>query len=239
MGIVLLALLFSFYKWTIAKKQWETVKKDFFILPYQPTKTEIDSLEGIWLSYTGSPQARSSDPNRYHMVISNILEVKHKEGYFTFNRYGASFNHVGYMQYDAPWIVSIHSFAKNNTGSLESPKHSLMRLDSEKKFIPVISASWNFDAGNQNKMIGIREVYIKQGKGGRIEEIINSPENVSCRCKIIKWHQEATNVKSFYLINELLDTLTDQTLKNLLNEKSILPRVPQEVTIFSADTTRS
>jgi hypothetical protein len=236
LGMVLLMSLFLLYKWTTTKKQWETTKKNLFILPYQPTKAEIDSLEGVWLSYTGSPQARSSDPKRYHMIISNVVEVKYKDGYFTFNRYGASFDHVGYMQYEAPWIVSIHSFAKNNMGSLESPKHSLMRLDREKHFVPVISASWNFDAGSQNKIIGIREVYSKQGKDGWIEEIINSPENVSCQCKIIKWHQEARNVRSFYLKNELLDTLTDQTLKNLLDEKSILPRVPQEVSILSADT---
>jgi hypothetical protein len=225
-----------FYKWTATKEQLTTVKRDLFILPHQPSKAEIDSLEGIWLSYTGSPQARSSDPDRYHMIISNVLEVKYKEGYFTFTRYGANFNHVGYMQFDAPWLVAIHSFAKNNSGSLESPKYSLMRLDGERGFIPVVSASWNFDTGDRNKMIGIREVYIKQGKGGSIEEIINSTENVSCRCKIIKWHQERDNEKTFYLKNELLDTLSDQTLKSLLDEKSILPRVPQEVTIFSTDT---
>jgi cell division protein FtsB len=236
LGFVLLVSLFFFYQWTSTRKVWEGAKKDLFILPYQPTKAEIDSLEGVWLSYTASPQARSSDPNRYHLVIANVLDVKYKDGYFTFNRYGASFDHVGYMQYDAPWLVSIHSFAKNNIGRLESPKHSLMRLEGVKHLIPVISASWNFDVGNQNKIIGIREVYSKQGTGGRIEEIINSPENVSCRCKIIKWHQDAKGVRQFYLRNELLDTLADQTLKNLLDEKSILPRLPNEVTVFSADT---
>lgn len=236
-GVFLLTVAFLLYKWTTTRTQLATIKKDFFILPYQPTKAEVDSLEGIWLSYTGSPQARSSDPNRYHIVISNILEVSYKQGYFTFNRYGASFNHVGYMQFDAPWLVSIHSYAKNSNGSLESPKHSLMLLNGPGQVIPVISASWNFDAGNQNKLIGIREVYIKQGKGGRVEEIINSTENVSCRCKIINWFPAPNSKRTFHLKNELLDTLPDPRLKNLLDEKSILPRLPQEVTIFSADTT--
>ena len=235
-GIGVLALAFLLYQWTTTRSTLESIKNDLFILPYQPTKAEIDSLEGIWLSYTGSPQARSSDPNRYHMVISNILEVKYKQGYFTFHRYGASFNHVGYMQFDAPWMVSIHSYAKNSRGSLESPKHSLMMLNEPGPVIPIISASWNFDAGNQNKLIGIREVYIKQGNGGRIEEIINSTENVSCRCKIIKWFPAPNSEQTFYLKNELLDTLRDQRLKNLLDEKSILPRLPEELTIFSADT---
>ena len=236
LGVVLLTLFFFLYKWRTTKEQLAILKNDLFLIPHQPTKAEIDSLEGIWLSYTGSPQARRSDPNRYHIVISNVLDVRYKDGYFRFTRYGASFNHVGYMQFDAPGLVSIHSFAKTNTGRLESPKYSLMKLDGGKPYLPVISASWNFDAGQQNKIIGIREVFIKQGKGGRIEEVINSTENVSCRCKIIKWHRDLNDEKIFYLKNEMLDTLPDPMLKTLLDEKSILPRVPQEIILLSADT---
>ncbi|MEO6732581.1 MAG: hypothetical protein ABIN01_15280 [Ferruginibacter sp.] len=233
--IAIAAMLFSVYKWVAIKNDWQRVKKDLNILPYQPTQLEIDSLEGIWLCYTGSPQARVSDPNRYHMVVPNVLEVKYKNGYFTFTRYGANFDHSGYMQYQAPWLISIHSYVKNNADSVESPRHSLMRLDKESALVPVISASWSFDVGDRNNIIGIREVYIKQGKGGTLEEVINTIENASCKCKIIKWHQH-NNVKVFYIRNELLDTLPDEGLKSLINEKSILLRVPQEGLIITHDS---
>ncbi len=171
------------------------MKSDLQLLPYQPSQAEIDSLEGIWLCYTGSPQARISDNNRFHKVVSNILDVKYKDGYFTFNRYGASFDHVGSMQFEAPWLVSIHSSVKNNSNSIESPRHSLMWLNTAGPFISVISASWNFDAGPRNQIIGIREVYEKQGKGGRVEEVINTLENASCRCKIVNWYQGSAKGK--------------------------------------------
>ena len=67
--VVLIATIIAFYN---SNNGWATIKKDMNILPYQPTKTEIDSLEGIWLCYTGSPQARISDPNRYHKVVPNL-----------------------------------------------------------------------------------------------------------------------------------------------------------------------
>jgi hypothetical protein len=233
--LVVAALLFSLYRWVAVSNEWKAVQKDMNILPYQPTQAEIDSLEGIWLCYTGSPQARISDPNRYHMVVPNVLDVKYKNGYFTFNRYGASFDHTGYMQFEMPWLVSIHSYVKTATDSIESPRHSLMRLDRENEFIPVISASWSFDVGDRNNIIGIREVYIKQGKGGRIEEVINTIENASCRCKIVRWHQNNT-IKTFYLKNELLDSLLNEELKILINEKSIILRVPQDGLIISSDS---
>lgn len=209
------------------KKDWDTIRKDMKILPYQPTRQEIDSLEGIWLCYTGSPQARSSDDNRYHLVVTNVVDVKYKDGYFTFNRYGASFDHLGYMQFEAPYLVSIHSYIKNNTDSIESPRHSLMQLDGrEHPYVSVISASWNFDVGSRNNIIGIREVYIKQGKGGQIKEVMNTVENAGCHCKIVQWQQENKTVKSFYLHNQLLDTISEKPLKKLLDERSILLRVP-------------
>ncbi|RYY00975.1 MAG: hypothetical protein EOO53_20375 [Gammaproteobacteria bacterium] len=225
--IAIALLVFTAIQWQQMKSQWATIKTDMKILPYTPTKAEIDSLEGVWLCYTGSPQARISDPSRYHMVVSNVVDVKYKNGYFTFTRYGASFDHTGYMQFEAPWLVSIHSYVKNEKDSIESPRHSLMRLNMEKPFVSVISASWSFDVGSRNNVIGIREVYIKQGKGGRIEEVINTIENASCHCKIIRWHQN-NNTTNFYLKNVLLDTISDDRLKKLLNEKSILLRVPQE-----------
>jgi hypothetical protein len=226
--VLLLALGFVSYQWNKSSQQLSTIQKDMQLMPYVPTQAEIDSLEGIWLCYTGSPQARISDNNRYHMVVSNILDVKYKNGYFTFNRYGASFDHVGYMQFEAPWLVSIRSSVKNNKDSIESPRHSLMRLNSPGPFLPVISASWNFDIGPRNQIIGIREVYEKQGRGGKVEEVINTLENASCRCKIITWYKGTTKVKSFYLRNELLDSVPNETLKKLLDENSILLREPKD-----------
>jgi hypothetical protein len=236
-AIAVAALLFLAYQWMSAKNEWQSQKKDMNILPYKPTQAEVDSLEGIWICYTGSPQARSSDPNRYHMVVLNVIDIKYQKGYFTFTRYGANFDHTGYMQFEMPWLVSIHSYVKTVTDSIESPRHSLMRLDKEKDFIPVISASWSFDVGDRNNIIGIREVYIKQGKGGTIEEVINTIENASCRCKIVNWHQKNSQIKTFYLKNELLDSLPGEKLKPLINENSIILRVPQEGLIITTDTT--
>ncbi|MBE7172099.1 MAG: hypothetical protein INR73_16040 [Williamsia sp.] len=233
--VLIAALVSTIVGWLSVRKEWATIKRDMNLLPYQPTKTEIDSLEGVWLCYTGSPQARSSDPNRYHMVVSNVVDVKYKEGYFVFARYGASFDHIGYMQYEAPWLVSIHSYVKN-ADSIESPRHSLMRLDQAGGLVSVISASWNFDVGSRNNIIGIREVYIKQGKGGKIDEVLNTIENASCRCKIVRWRAGGKQIKTFYLRNELLDHLANDTLKSLIDEKSILLRIPQSGLIYTSDT---
>lgn len=68
--------------WTKQYSKEKTLMRDLSIMPYQPTSAEIDSLEGLWLCYTGSPQARSYDTARYHKIVSNIMEVKYKEGYF-------------------------------------------------------------------------------------------------------------------------------------------------------------
>jgi hypothetical protein len=132
------------------------------------------------------------------------------------------------MQFESPWLVTIHSSVKNNSDSIESPRHSLMRLNTAGPFISVISASWSFDAGSRNQIIGIREVYEKQGKGGRVEEVLNTLENASCRCKIVNWYKGPNKVKTFYLRNELLDNIANDTLKKLLDENSILLREPQQ-----------
>jgi len=223
-GILAIALFIvtgSFYYYA---RQWQIIKNDLNILSYQPTKLEIDSLEGIWLCYTGSPQARISDASRYHKIVSNIIEIKYKDGYFTLTRYGASFNHIGYAQFEAPNIVSLYSRVKSKNDSTESPRHSLLTLNTGKKYLPVISSSWNFDVGERNKIIGIREVFIKQGKGGSIEEVMNEIENSSCQCKVIRWHQTDNQVKIFHLKNELLDSLNNPEIKSLIDEHSILLR---------------
>ncbi|MFN3299023.1 MAG: hypothetical protein ACK41Z_02410 [Sediminibacterium sp.] len=224
-------------QWRTARKEMVTLNHDLKILPYKVTQAEIDSLEGIWLCYTGSPQARATDPNRYHLVVPNIMDIKYKDGYFLFTRYGASFVHDGYMQFESPWLVSIHSYIRNKEGKIESPRHSLMKLNDKGQFKNVISASWSFDIAEKNSIIGIREVYIKQGSGGRVEEVLNTLENASCKCKIVKWHKANNDTQVFRLKNQFLDEMTDQKLKNLLDEKSILLRNPDDNLIIS-DTTR-
>lgn len=228
--------IFSLLQWSKSRKQIETLSRDFKILPYKATQAEIDSLQGIWICYTGSPQARTSDPNRYHLVVPNIMEITYKDGYFLFTRYGASFVHDGYMQFESPWIVSIHSYIRNKEGKIESPRHSLMKLNDINEYKNVISASWSFDVGEKNNIIGIREVYIKQGKGGTVEEVLNTLENASCKCKIVKWHKNNQEIKVFQLKNQLLDEMTDQKLKSLLDEKSILMRTPDDNLIIRDST---
>jgi hypothetical protein len=107
-----------------------------------------------------------------------------------------------------------------------------MRLNTAGPFISVISASWNFDAGRLNQIIGIREVYEKQGKGGSLEEVMNTLENASCRCKIVNWSKDDTRIKTFYLHNVSLDSMHSDALKKLLDENSILLREPQEGVIL-------
>ncbi len=237
MLLLLLAVIISSalaaWLWT-EKRQWEVMKQDMNLIPYHPTEAEADSLEGVWLCYTGSPQARSFDPERYHMVVSNIMEVKRRGTYFTFTRYGSNFDHTGYMQFESPGLVSVHSKVIRPSGKTESPKHSLFTLEAGRRFQSVISASWNFDIGERNRIIGIREVFMRLGKGGRVEEILNTPENVLCRCKIVKWHHEDGSVKAFQLRNESLDSLKAEPLKSLLDEKSILLREPGDGLILPA-----
>jgi hypothetical protein len=210
----------------------KTLSKDFNIMPYKVNATEKENIEGIWLCYTGSPQARPSDPNRYHKVVANLVEIKYKDGYFTYYRYGAGFNHTGYVQFESPNILSIHSRIMNGSNKTEYPRHSLMNLTKNNKYQTSISASWNFDAGNNKRIIGIREVYEKIGKDGRLEEIINTPANASCQCKIIKWYQKDNAVQTIYLKNTILDSTKNSQLYQLIDEKSILLKDPESGVII-------
>jgi hypothetical protein len=236
LAIALIALLVLFISYRKSKKEWQSLKNDMNILPYTPSRQEIDSLEGIWLCYTGSPQARVSNPGRYHKVVSNLIEIRYKDGYFTYNRFGASFNHIGYVQFESPGIVSVYTRINKPTGKTESPRHSLLNLYSGSSFLSAISASWSFDVGDKNKIIGIREVYIKQGKGGKLEEVINDVENASCQCKIIRWHRNDNTVKTYYLKNQLLDSIPFDAVKPLINEASILLSIPQEGVVLTSDS---
>ncbi|GAB4019633.1 hypothetical protein [Spirosoma koreense] len=226
-------LVFVSARWVTERNQWATLRHDLNILPYRPTQAEIDSLSGIWLYYTGAPQARVNDPNRYHQVANNLVEITYKDGYFIYYRHGANIDHVGYMQFESPGLVSIYSRVKNTTGNVESPIHALLRLDKRKGYLTSIATTWSFDTGDANEMIGIRNVFIKQGKGGSLEEVTNTPENANCHCKIMKWIRPANRVKTFQLRYRLLDTLANEPLKALINEESILLPEPKESVLLA------
>ncbi|NDA62535.1 MAG: hypothetical protein EBX50_10885 [Chitinophagia bacterium] len=205
------------------------ISKGMSLLPYKPTPAEIDSLQGIWICYTGSPQARISDPDRYHKMVANLMQITYlPEGFFRVERYGASFNHNGYAQFESKGLVSIHTHIKNLDQKIESPRHSLLSLhaDSSLPYLNVISTSWNFDVGKFNQIIGIREVFQKLGNRGQLEEVYNSLENAQCKCKIIRWHQPNHPTQSWYLKNSPIDSLHNSYLSSMLDEKSILLKDP-------------
>ncbi|ATL49252.1 hypothetical protein COR50_19890 [Chitinophaga caeni] len=216
----------------IDHQRLEHITKDMRIGVYTPTATDIKNLEGTWLVYIGSPQARKSERNRYHLVVTNIVDVKYKDGYFVFKRYGANFNHSGYMQFEGKNLVSIHSYVENDQDTIESPRLSLLRLEPGKKYQNVISASWSFDTEKYNDIIGIREVYIKQSDNGHTREILNTIENSSCKCKIISL-TDGGKEQQFYLKNLPLDSLHNPELVALLDERSILLRNPDSTTIIA------
>jgi hypothetical protein len=216
-----------YYKSHLAHQR---LSKQMSLLPYQPTAAEIDSLQGIWICYTGSPQVRQSDPERYHKIVANLVQITYQpEGYFLVERYGASFNHSGYAQFESPGLVSIHTHVKNNLQQIESPRHSLLSLQhiSSSPYVNVMSTSWNFDVGKFNQIIGIREVYQKIGKGGSLEEVYNSLENAQCKCKIVRWHQPNQPTQSWFLKNSPIDSLHNAYLSSLINESSILLKDPE------------
>jgi len=232
-AICVLIILFSSFNWWKTSEKLRTIKSDLAITPYHPTAAEIKYIEGIWMVYIGSPQARTSDNSRFHKIVRNIMDIKYKDGYFLFTRYGAGFDHYGYMQFENSDVISIHSYVKNNSNKIESPRLSLMRLEKGKKALNVISASWNFDHNKRNDVIGIREVYIKQAGAGNVKEVINTIENSSCHCKILVWSL-GKDIKTYYLRNELIDDLKDTSLKKLVDENSILLRNPDKNIILKS-----
>ncbi|GAB3561081.1 hypothetical protein GCM10027578_01020 [Spirosoma luteolum] len=212
--------------WLTDRRAWAQLRHDMSLLPYQPTAAEIDSLSGIWLYYTGAPQARFSDSARYHQVANNLVEITYQDGYFRFYRHGANIDHVGYMQFEGPGLVSLHSHTNTETGRIESPIHALMRLDEKRGYLSSIATTWTFDRGRGNDLIGIRNIFIKQGRGGHLSEIANTPENAHCHCKIMQWQPPAGRTRQYPLQYKLLDTLADTWLRPLIDEHSILLRDP-------------
>ena len=100
-AIIIISLTITTKLYFNRNYELSSLKKDLNIVPYKVTQQEIEKLEGIWICYTGSPQARVSDSDRYHKIVPNIVELKYKDGYFIYKRYGASFNHIGFAQFES------------------------------------------------------------------------------------------------------------------------------------------
>ncbi len=195
---------------------------------YRPTAAEIKALSGIWLYYTGAPQARSNEPGRFRQFVNNIVEVKYQDGKFEFIRHGANINHYGYMVYNSPTVVSIHSYVKRRkNGEVLSPSHSLARLDSLKRSMLALSATWSFESDNRDEIIAIRNLYKKLADDGRLSEIKNTQDNAACKCKIMEW-RFGNNSKQFKLQYQHLDEHENEELKRNLNEESILLLKPRK-----------
>ncbi|WP_185216519.1 hypothetical protein [Sphingobacterium mizutaii] len=195
---------------------------------YQPTSAEIKALSGIWLYYTGAPQARSNEPGRFRQFVNNIVEVKYHDGRFEFIRHGANINHYGHMVYNSPTVVSIHSYVKRKkNGEVLSPSHSLARMDSLNRSMVALSATWSFESENRDEIIAIRNLYKKLADDGRLSEIKNTQDNAACKCKIMEW-RFGNNSKQFKLQYQHLDKHENEELKMNLNEESILLLKPRK-----------
>jgi hypothetical protein len=233
-----LAFIFFVIKWiglkneyAEAKTGFDALKRDMRLLPYQPTQAEINRLEGVYMVYTASPQARASDPDRYHKVVPNILVVTYKDGYFTFDRYGHDFDQKGFMQFERSGLVSMHSYMLDSSGK-PSPKKSLLDIENGRDTFSVISTSWSFDPDPaDNISIGIREVFIKIGKPDSITQIVNSPRNFGKAGKLFDLKKGDGSIETLNIQNIRLESLSP-SLQALLNEKSILLKDPDPTVIL-------
>ncbi len=225
-------LLFAGYKWYTVNQRLTTLTHDMRILPYKPSAAEIAALEGVWKIYTASPQARKWDTGRYHKTVPNMMEINYKNGYFVFNRYGPAFNQDGFMQLEAPGIVSIHSRVLNDSGNMASPKHSLMVLEKSTSQLNVISASWNFDA-EDNRIIGIREVYIKKGQG-TLAEIKNSLLGTKYD-RVLQWSKPNQQRDTIVLTNHRIEVIDEKGVRELVDENSIVLKDPDSTLILKVD----
>lgn len=229
--LILLVLLISFiailFKWLDVNKQYDTIRKDLHILPYIPTQAEVDQVEGVWEVYTGSPQVRLSGDRGYKKTVSNVMEITYKNGYFNFKRAGPAFSQLGYIQFEAPGLISIHSYYNNDTAVAVSPKHSLMRLEPGKQYMNAISASWSFDPKPADDIIiGIREVFTKLGRGGSIQIIRDARENALFPgMGIVHWVHENKKVDTLFQKIQSLDSLPLE-IQKLVDKNSILLKDP-------------
>ena len=62
---------------------------------------------------------------------------------------------------------------------------------------------------------------------------MNEIENSSCQCKVIRWHQDNNEVKTFHLKNELLDSLEMPEIRSLIDEHSILLKDQEDSMMIS------
>lgn len=196
---------------------------------YQPTPQEIKHLEGIWSYFTSTPQARENETDRFHKIVNNLMEVKYEDGIFHFTRHGATINHYGYMYYNSPGVISIHSYVKQTQdGQLTSPSHSLAKISATTDTLYAISATWTFESEGNSDIIGVRNIYVKEGEKGSLNEIENTPQNAACRCKIIRWSNSNGEYKDFELEYQKLEKSKHKFLTPLLDEESILLKQPKE-----------
>ena len=231
MAIVL--AIIGFVMWYLQTQENSTLKENLMVLPYEPTSEEIAYLEGVWSYYTSTPQARANEQDRYHKIVNNVMEITYKDGYFTFKRHGATINHSGYIQYNSPGVISIHSYVNKKEGGLESPSHSLAKIDKNQSLMYAISATWTFESEGKSDIIGVRNVYVKEGDKGNLKEIKNTPKNASCRCKVVRWTKSDETYQDFELKYQKLEQSPQQFLQPILDENSILLKQPKPGVLIS------
>ncbi|TDH18507.1 hypothetical protein EXU57_23200 [Segetibacter sp. 3557_3] len=226
MGILLVGLLITF---TFFFLRWETIKKDFNILPYKASKEQLAILEGNWLVHAPSPQVRTILTDRYHKVVSNFVHFTSKNGYLTFERYGPGFKQTGVLQFVSDSVVSIYAKTvnRNHPDTVESPKYSILTIRKGSPYQVAISATWNFDPDEKNIPIASREVYRRLGEGD-IEVQEKTKETSACgNCSFIHWKKRGKNTTDTVRL-ESLESLPIFYQKHL-DENSILLRHPNEV----------
>lgn len=210
-----------------------TLKKDYHIQPYAPTEAEKNFLTGVWEVYSPSPQARSSQPaeQTYHKVVLNVMKITKKPGfdYLVFDRYGPGFDQKGRIEFKTPNVVDIYAETVNDSGIVISPKHTTLLLEKDQPFLTALSLTWNFD--KQNRPIASREIYIKKGDEGSLWVSKNPVANFMSRERYAFWKHD-NRVDTIRLQNVFLDSLPVH-LQQLLDENSILLRIPGEVKIIS------
>jgi hypothetical protein len=212
---------------------WNTIQEDFRILPYKPTPEQLALFTGNYMAYAPSPQARTSIPasERLGKVVSNFVHFTPKNGYLVFERYGPGFNQKGVLQFESSSVVSLRAFTINplKGDTMESPKQSLWTIENGKPHPVVLSTTWNFDPGHKNIPIASREVYEKLGTGGSPVPEDRTKETNGCRCTYVHWKKDGKEVTDTVRIQSL--TSLPMRYRSLLNEQSILLRLPNEVEI--------
>lgn len=198
---------------------------------YQPTEEEIELVTGIWLYQTGAPQARSNEEKRYRRYATNILTIKKVGSNLLIDRHGATINHTGYVEFTSPGILSIHSYVeRTDDGALLNPSHSLAKLDPDDNIMYAISSTWSFESENNNDIIGARNIYAKLGADGELREVVNTPENAACHCKIIEWIHDDGTAERF---NLTYDEIEPGSITEGLDESSLILRKPKAGVLLS------